>query len=127
MATKSHDSQPLRNFVKNFCSIIKRHIIFIGTLIFCVLGLFTTYYSMYLASAISISELGTLLIIGAVLTIILFLVAIVIVWLTYREMRPNINKEVIDRVDLKLQCQTCMSEMFEIQKRFYNVELESFV
>lgn len=127
MAKKSNDSQHPENFVKKICNVIKRYIIFICTLIFCVLGFFTTYYPMYLASAISISELGALLITSVVLTIILFLVAIAIVWLTYREMRPNINKEVIDRVDQKLQCQTCMSEMFEIQKRLYNIELESYV
>lgn len=132
MAIKTHDKQhhttlKLENIGKKICNVIKKHIIFIGMLILSALNLLITYYSTYIASAISIRELRVMLIFAFVFTIALFSFAILIICLTYREMRPNINQEVMDSVDQKLQCQICMSEMFEIQKRLYNVELENFV
>lgn len=96
-------------------------------LLFCVFGSLYLFAPMYLPSAIEGEVLIKIFVIAGVAAIILFVFAYLIIDLTYREMRLNIDKEVIARVDEKLQCQSCMTEMLKIQTRLYNVELETFV
>lgn len=105
----------------------KKYGVSTGTVILCILSLGCTLYAIYAGSAIQIEVLKKLLFFSFVMTIMSFIIAFVIIHLTFKEMRPNIDKEVIDSVNEKLLCQNCIAQMFEIQKRLYNVELDNFI
>lgn len=114
-------------FIKAFFNVAKKGCIIIFTILFCILGSIYTAFSIYISSAISTENLKVILIVALVFTFILFLILFIILCLSYREMRANIDEEVRVSVDKKLKCQDCMGELFEIQKRLYNIELESFI
>ena len=125
--TRAGSDNGVSRLLKACWKVVKKHCITIGIVLFCTFSSLYNFLPMYLSSTIEREALTILFVFVGVATVVLFLFAFLITFLTHREMRLNIDKEVIARLDEKLQCQSCMTEMLKIQTLLYNVELEEFI
>ena len=124
----SASSQTTSNrFVAAIREVTKKHIIIFNGIVIAMFALLYHVYEMVVDNEMQEGMPRYLVFFAIVLTVSLFGIVFGILYLTLSEMRTSIDKEVEDRVAEKLVCQNCVTEMFEIQKRLYNVDLENFI
>lgn len=116
-----------QTILKSALNTLKKYAIIISSIILCFLGVGYTFYLMKLPYDVDENTFQKLLIFAIIVTVIIFVIVIVIVGLINYEFNKLINNEALKSVDEKLECQKCMNQMLEIQKRIYNDDIERFM
>lgn len=116
-----------QSILKIALNTIKKYAIMLSSIILCILGVAYTFYLMKLPYDVDENTFQKLLIFALIVTIIIFVMAIIIIVIINYEFNKLINNEALKSVDEKLECQKCMNQMLEIQKKIYNDDIGRFM
>lgn len=121
------NSEEKQTILKIALNTIKKYAIMLSSLILCFLGVGYTFYLMKLPYDVDKNTFQKLLCFALIVTIIIFVMVVVIIGVMNYEFNKLINNEALKSVDEKLECQKCMNQMLEIQKRIYNDDVDRFI